>query len=145
MKNRKGRYAVIDVRCLHHHQRREEEQRQRELLQAEVLAGNPLTSGSSGTATIKRRWNDDVVFKNQARDEKKVEKRFINDTIRSDFHRRFMQTYIKWSRVITAVVTYTYSKYRLQTHRNLNYHTQLLTCNRGVGWQWYRNGSALWR
>merc|ERR1712146_399324 len=38
---------------------------------------------------LSRRWDDDVVFKNQARDEPKLKKRFVNDTIRNDFHRRF--------------------------------------------------------
>lgn len=44
---------------------------------------------------VKRRWDDDVVFKNQARGEPKAQKRFINDTIRSDFHKRFLTRYIK--------------------------------------------------
>ncbi|CAN0863012.1 Spliceosome-associated protein CWC15 homolog [Linum grandiflorum] len=46
-------------------------------------------------STLKRRWDDDVVFKNQARAETKSPKRFINDTIRNDFRRRFLQTYMK--------------------------------------------------
>lgn len=41
------------------------------------------------------RWDDDVVFKNQARSEPKAQRRFINDTIRSDFHKRFLQRYIR--------------------------------------------------
>ena len=41
------------------------------------------------------RWDDDVVFRNQTRNEPKRQKRFINDTIRSDFHRRFLNKYIK--------------------------------------------------
>ena len=42
------------------------------------------------------RWDDDVVFKNCARGEvDKKERRFINDTLRSDFHRKFMEKYIK--------------------------------------------------
>ncbi|KAL2321574.1 hypothetical protein Fmac_025953 [Flemingia macrophylla] len=41
------------------------------------------------------RWDDDVVFKNQARGETKTAKRFINDTIRNDFHRKFLQKYMK--------------------------------------------------
>lgn len=41
------------------------------------------------------RWDDDVVFKNQARGETKAPKRFINDTIRNDFHRKFLQRYMK--------------------------------------------------
>ncbi|KAG5598004.1 hypothetical protein H5410_039236, partial [Solanum commersonii] len=39
------------------------------------------------TKSDDERWDDDVVFKNQARGELKVVKRFINDTIRNDFHR----------------------------------------------------------
>lgn len=44
---------------------------------------------------LKRRWNDDVVFRNQAKDEPEHKKRFINDTIRSDFHRSFLKKFIK--------------------------------------------------
>ncbi len=58
-----------------------------------VVRGNPLLVPSGGG--LSRRWDDDVVFKNQARDEPKLKKRFVNDTIRNDFHRRFMKKYIK--------------------------------------------------
>jgi len=57
-----------------------------------ALTANPLLNG---TAAVKREWNDDVVFKNQARDDKTTKKRFINDTIRNDFHKRFLQKYIQ--------------------------------------------------
>ena len=67
-----------------------------------ILQGNPLLDptrlgGSSSTATfaVKRRWDDDVVFKNQAREPKKEPRRFINDTVRNDFHRKFLTKYIK--------------------------------------------------
>ncbi|KAL0443250.1 UNVERIFIED_CONTAM: protein CWC15 [Sesamum latifolium] len=43
-----------------------------------------------------RKWDDDVVFKNQARGQTKTPKRFINDTIRNDFHRKFLQKYMKY-------------------------------------------------
>ncbi|KAG0198205.1 hypothetical protein BGX28_008332 [Mortierella sp. GBA30] len=75
---------------------REEEEKERE---AQVAAGNPLLDmpgGSSGPKdfSVKRRWDDDVVFKNQARGmDDKPKKRFINDTLRSDFHRKFMNKY----------------------------------------------------
>lgn len=62
-------------------------------LNEEVLSGNPLLNPQS--FAMKRRWDDDVVFKNQSRDQKKVAKRFINDTIRSDFHRNFLKKYIQ--------------------------------------------------
>lgn len=62
--------------------------------------GNPLrqvpgADDFGGSTLLKRRWDDDVVFKNQSKNEPKVQKRFINDTVRSDFHKRFMDRYIK--------------------------------------------------
>lgn len=58
-----------------------------------ILKGNPLLQQES--VAIKRRWDDDVVFKNQTRDEPKLKKRFVNDALRSDFHRSFMRKYVK--------------------------------------------------
>ncbi len=61
-----------------------------------LLAMNPLLASQNGG--VKRRWDDDVVFKNQTRGEDivtKVNKRFVNDTIRSDFHRNFIKRFIK--------------------------------------------------
>lgn len=65
-----------------------------------ILKGNPLMDPSKplnapGRSVVTRRWDDDVVFKNQARDEPKLKKRFVNDTIRNDFHRRFLTKYIQ--------------------------------------------------
>jgi protein CWC15 len=55
-----------------------------------------VAGGSSSAAFgVKRRWDDDVVFKNQARREAKPGVRFINDTIRNDFHRRFLKRYVR--------------------------------------------------
>jgi protein CWC15 len=65
--------------------------------QEAALVGNPLLS-STAWATggrLKRRWNDDVVFRNQAKGEPAEHKRFINDTVRNDFHKRFMNKFIK--------------------------------------------------
>ncbi|KAJ6423689.1 hypothetical protein OIU84_024629 [Salix udensis] len=84
-------------------ERAEEKLRQDQLQMAEelkvkeeqLLRGNPLLNNATTTFNIKRRWDDDVVFKNQARGESKTPKRFINDTIRSDFHRKFLQKYMK--------------------------------------------------
>lgn len=42
------------------------------------------------------RWDDDVVFKNCAKGEDdKKKSAFINDTLRSEFHKKFMEKYIK--------------------------------------------------
>lgn len=60
--------------------------------------GNPLlnySSASRGDLKIKRRWDDDVVFKNCARSEPNKSKTFINDSLRSEFHKKFMEKYIK--------------------------------------------------
>lgn len=77
-------------------EREEREQQEEELKvkEEQLLRGNPLLNNPS-SFSVKRRWDDDVVFKNQARGETKTPKRFINDTIRSDFHRKFLQKYMK--------------------------------------------------
>jgi protein CWC15 len=64
----------------------EKEQEQREF---DIARGNPLLN--SKDFNVQRRWDDDVVFKNQARGtEDKKSKEFVNDLLRSDFHKRFM-------------------------------------------------------
>ena len=103
----------------------QEKQQQMEELNAkeeELLKGNPLLNNTPTSYSVKRRlapfnifvyfyepilgsytncfllfcrWDDDVVFKNQARGEMKAPKRFINDTIRNDFHRKFLHRYMK--------------------------------------------------
>ena len=71
--------------------KRDEEQREKD-----IALGNPLLNDKKDYG-IKRRWDDDVVFKNQARgtEERGKEKRFVNDLLRSDFHRRFMDKYVR--------------------------------------------------
>jgi len=49
-----------------------------------------------GTFAVKRRWDDDLIFKNQAmatRD--KPQGQFVNDLLRTEFHKKFMQKFIK--------------------------------------------------
>merc|ERR1712216_1067650 len=77
-----------------------EEAREREAVRwQEVLQGNVLRNVASEKNDklhrVKRRWDVDVVFKNQGYTDPIVERRFINDTVRSDFHKRFMERYIK--------------------------------------------------
>ncbi|CAM9119112.1 unnamed protein product [Discosporangium mesarthrocarpum] len=62
--------------------------------QEAAMTGNILLTHNA-SSQVKRRWNDDVVFKGQARTEPEQKKRFVNDTIRNDFHRRFLTKYIK--------------------------------------------------
>lgn len=77
-------------------ERKKEEERIR---MENILSGNPLINYAAaprGDLKIKRRWDDDVVFKNCARNEPdKKTPTFINDSLRSDFHRKFMEKYIK--------------------------------------------------
>merc|ERR1712130_671220 len=61
-------------------------------VQQEVLRGNPLLNKS--TFSVKRRWDEDVVFTNQSRSEPKKTKKFINDSIRSEFHKNFLKKYV---------------------------------------------------
>ena len=84
-------------------QKRQEEEKIR---MENILKGNPLLNNNPTSKTsqtndfrVKRRWDDDVVFKNCAKaDGSSGEKRvaqFVNDSLRSEFHRRFMDKYIK--------------------------------------------------
>ncbi|SPO30819.1 related to cell cycle control protein cwf15 [Ustilago trichophora] len=67
-------------------------------------SSEPTNASSSGQEEVdfgvKRRWDDDVIFKNQAQaagnnGRDKAKDGFVNDLTRSDFHRRFMNRYIK--------------------------------------------------
>uniref|UniRef100_A0A0L8GEJ1 Spliceosome-associated protein CWC15 homolog n=1 Tax=Octopus bimaculoides TaxID=37653 RepID=A0A0L8GEJ1_OCTBM len=61
-----------------------------------ILKGNPLLNQEKIDFKVKRRWDDDVVFKNCAKggDDRKG-RGFINDTLRSEFHKKFMEKYVK--------------------------------------------------
>lgn len=79
----------------------------------EIAYGNPLlnlehimhpktssTNSAAPTTTlnfgVKRRWDDDVIFKNQASASTTTPSQgFVNDLTRSEFHKKFMNRYIK--------------------------------------------------
>ncbi|GAQ44985.1 complexed with cef1p [Aspergillus tubingensis] len=72
-------------------ERAAQEEEQREV---DIARGNPLLNPQD--FNVKRRWDDDVVFKNQARGtEDRRGKEFVNDLLRSDFHKRFMSKYVR--------------------------------------------------
>ena len=80
----------------------EAEAKEREELdrQKAVLMGNPLLAPSgaeSASFAAKRRWDDDVIFKNQSAGEGDVNSKdtFVNDTLRNAFHRKFMNKYMR--------------------------------------------------
>lgn len=58
---------------------------------------NPLLSQEEGRSSfaVKKSWRDDVVFRNQANHETKKQKRFVNDTVRNDFHKQFLDKYVR--------------------------------------------------
>lgn len=68
---------------------------EQDVREAEIAYGNPLLNPKKDFG-IQRRWDDDVVFKNQARgQEQKTKKEFVNDLLRSDFHKKFMGKYVR--------------------------------------------------
>ncbi|MCJ1337382.1 complexed with cef1p [Bachmanniomyces sp. S44760] len=76
-------------------QEREKAALEQEQREHDIALGNPLLN-TPKDFNVKRRWDDDVVFKNQARGtEDKRKKEFVNDLLRSDFHKRFMSRYVR--------------------------------------------------
>ncbi|CAN8072387.1 unnamed protein product [Agarophyton chilense] len=61
----------------------------------EISETASIATGSVPAFAVRRRWDDDVVFRNQARGERSHRPRFLNDTIRNDFHKRFMKQYMR--------------------------------------------------
>lgn len=61
----------------------------------EISETASIATGSVPAFAVRRRWDDDVVFRNQAQGERKQAPRFLNDTIRNDFHKRFMKQYMQ--------------------------------------------------
>jgi len=83
---------------------------------AAAMQGNPLLAGGGGggggagpssaaadpvedaSFEVARRWDDDVVFRHQARGAAEAEAakaEFVNDTVRNNFHKRFLDRYIR--------------------------------------------------
>ncbi|GAA5856207.1 hypothetical protein JCM8547_000819 [Rhodosporidiobolus lusitaniae] len=92
-------------------QEREREATEQISREEEIAMGNPLlnlqaamgyspatSTYSSSTANtgfgVKRRWDDDVIFKNQALREEKKEPAYINDLLRTNYHKSFMKRYV---------------------------------------------------
>lgn len=79
----------------------EKKQEEDRIRMENIISGNPLLNYSAAAAAkadmkVKRRWDDDVVFKNCARSEpERKSANFINDSLRSEFHKKFMEKYIK--------------------------------------------------
>lgn len=65
---------------------------QQEEREKEIAFSNPLLNPSE--FTVKKSWTEDTIFKHQALNTD-TKQGFINDTLRSDFHKKFMDRYIK--------------------------------------------------
>jgi protein CWC15 len=100
IKKERAEQRAKEVRCLSHgimiwtdnYQEAEKAAKEQEEREYDIAVGNPLLNSSRNQDfNVKRRWDDDVVFKNQARGtEDNKSKEFVNDLLRSDFHKRFM-------------------------------------------------------
>ncbi|KAH8096785.1 Cwf15/Cwc15 cell cycle control protein [Cristinia sonorae] len=58
---------------------------------------NGVNTTVPGTFAVKRRWDDDLIFKNQAINNKDKDRngQFVNDLLRTEFHKKFMAKFIK--------------------------------------------------
>jgi len=58
---------------------------------------NGVNTTVPGTFAVKRRWDDDLIFKNQAMNHRDKDKngQFVNDLLRTEFHKKFMAKFIK--------------------------------------------------
>ncbi|KAH9976276.1 Pre-mRNA-splicing factor Cwf15/Cwc15 [Lactifluus volemus] len=68
------------------------------LLNLAAALGNApgINTTAPGTFAVKRRWDDDLIFKNQAvSDKDHAQGQFVNDLLRTEFHKKFMSRFIK--------------------------------------------------
>lgn len=71
-----------------------EELKQRE--QEAILRRNPLLNQDlGGDYTLNRKWWEETVFSNQTMNQISEKKEYVNDTVRSAFHRKFMAKVIQ--------------------------------------------------
>jgi protein CWC15 len=68
----------------------EEAAKQAAIKQQQAETGNPLLGGA---AALRRRWDDDTVFRNQS-SKAEPKRQFVNDVVRSDAHKKFLNKYI---------------------------------------------------
>lgn len=86
---------------------RQEEKERKEKVAAEELereraarmaGANPLMAHGDdeegGQRVAVKKWFEETIFKNQAQGEQRYKKRVINDTVRNDFQKRFMDRYV---------------------------------------------------
>ncbi|KAI5119822.1 hypothetical protein M0805_004757 [Coniferiporia weirii] len=87
---------------------REQNASEQKAREEEIATANPLlnlvaalgqqtgvNTTAPGSFSVKRRWDDDLIFKNQAVNTEKPSGQFVNDLLRTEFHRKFMAKFIK--------------------------------------------------
>ncbi|KAG8218225.1 Cwf15/Cwc15 cell cycle control protein-domain-containing protein [Butyriboletus roseoflavus] len=62
---------------------------------AQLGQSQGLNTTVPGTFSVKRRWDDDLIFKNQAMNQREKSGQFVNDLLRTEFHKKFMAKFIK--------------------------------------------------
>ncbi|KAF7289218.1 hypothetical protein MIND_01383000 [Mycena indigotica] len=64
---------------------------------AAALGQNPtgINTTAPGSFAVKKRWDDDLIFKNQSVNQKERPTHFVNDLLRTEFHKKFMAKFIK--------------------------------------------------
>nr|GAT51481.1 predicted protein [Mycena chlorophos] len=64
---------------------------------AAALGQNPtgINTTAPGSFAVKKRWDDDLIFKNQSANQKDRPTHFVNDLLRTEFHKKFMAKFIK--------------------------------------------------
>lgn len=73
----------------------EEAKREQEMHAGSAQVRDP-NEDEKPTFAVKRRWDDDVPFKNCAREGPDPKRKlYVNDTLRQEFHKKFMDKYIK--------------------------------------------------
>lgn len=88
---------MAELNRIKEERRLEEEQRERELKSSDHRAKPSYDDDDlESNFSVKRRWDEDVPFKNCARAEPDSKKPlYVNDTLRSEFHKKFMNKYIR--------------------------------------------------
>lgn len=69
----------------------EEEARNQRIKEEEIAQANPLIGSSH---ILKRQWFQDTVFSNTTSSQPRTKKAHVNDPIRNEFHKKFLNKYI---------------------------------------------------
>ena len=93
-------FLLRELERIKEDRRLEEERKLTDESEIKKKAARALSSASTqggihaDRTGVKRKWNDDVVFRVKE-DRQSHAPNFVNDTVRNDFHRKFLKKYIK--------------------------------------------------